>query len=236
MQAFTQPLSFNRRQLTNVLITSLKLCLKWITGQNTSEWTKNHAHKHTIEYRRDTDVRVSHVPPLPSIYKVERRGWRRRENSNGFKFFLGGIWSENWRGQMQTQTNKNKNTRWDFTTRHTAFSTHCDQRWWVHATTRPHLNTSIMQLVRLHSPCKSANWCLCFFFFQTHTRLIGPSTRQSNHELSVRTDSEQAIRPVMWLDVHLERLQYASHTLHTHWNANCEYSGMTPQLTINKFI
>lgn len=74
------------------------------------------------------------------------------------------------------------------------------------------------------------------FFFQTHTRLIGPSTRQSNHELSVRTDSEQAIRPVMWLDVHLERLQYASHTLHTHWNANCEYSGMTPQLTINKFI
>lgn len=89
MQAFTQPLSFNERQLTNALITSLKLCLKWITGQNTSEWTKNHAHKHTIEYRRDTDVRVSHVPPLPSIYKVERRGWGRRENSNGFKFFLG---------------------------------------------------------------------------------------------------------------------------------------------------
>lgn len=160
-----------------------------------SEWNKNHAHKHTIKHRRDTDVRVSHVPPLPSIYKVERRGWRRRENSYGFNFFASEAKTE----EDRCKTNKQKTPAG--TSPHVTLHSppHCDQRWWLHATTRPHLNTSIMQLVRLHSLCKSANWCLYFFLFKpTHDSSARPRVNQTVNSLCERTRSKQSARSCDW--------------------------------------
>lgn len=195
MQAFTQPLSFNERHLTNVLTTSLKLCLKWITGQNTSEWTKNHAHKHTIKYRRDTDVRVSHVPPLPSIYKVERRGWRRRENSNGFKFFLGHLKRKLKRTDANTNKQKQKHPLGFHHTWHCILHPlwskvvgACDD-----ATASQHVHHAAGATSQ--SLQKSANWCLCFFFFKpTHDSSARPRVNQTMNSLSERTRSKQSAR------------------------------------------
>lgn len=192
-------------------------------------------HTNTIKHRRDTDVRVSHVPPLPSIYKVERRGWRRRENSNGFNFFFFFL---HLKRKLKRTDAKQTNKKHPLGFHHTW---HCI----LHPTVIK--GGGFMRRRDRISTRPSCSWCDFTVFAKVQTGAFifffsNPHTTHRPVHVSIKpwtlcANGLGASNPPGHVtDVHLERLQYASHTLHTHLNANGEYSGMTPQLTMNKCI
>lgn len=167
------------------------------------------------------------VTPLPSSYKVDTRGWRRRENSNVFKYFC--IWSENWKGQMQKTKQNNKPT----TNKRKPNSCWLpvQHRWlcilqplWPGVGFMPSQRVRHAAAVTSQS-FQSANRCFNSPPHATHR----PSTCQSNRP-------EPPVRRVVWPRCYLERPQYASHALNTQEDADGEESGMMKPLLVNRYF
>lgn len=186
-------------------------------------------HTNTQLNKEQTDMTVSHVPPLPSSYKVERRGGRRRENSNKFKYFC--IWSKKLK---RTNAEKKKKENKQTNKTPAGIPPHVT----LHSPATVIKGVGFMRRRHHISTCPSCSCCDFTVFFKVQTgALITLQTHPRRHiklthnsspvHLSIKPSSLcvnelGASNPSGHVtDVHLERLQYASHTVNMQY-ANCK--------------